>query len=192
MIPRPNHPGETMLKALSSVSTPESGCYLGDSRGFSSNDDSATARMHSRAWIQISPSKWHWTQQHFCSPTHKVDCDDGDLIKTDTADADDMKFTLVRADTTSVVLKLKAAASNPLQLYAPKIDLEGTLTVNRVERYVQFEGKVDDFPSFEAYVKVDGKAPRTIGTLGPKPGSDPTSLFTWNGVDRPFGSKVYF
>lgn len=104
-----------------------------------------------------------------------------------------MKFTEVAGGSASrVSLKLKAGAGNPLVPGAPKIDYEGTLTIDRVNKFVEFSGKVDDFPSFEAYVMIDGKGPYKIKQLGPAPGSDSTSLVTLNGVDRPFSGKVSF
>lgn len=185
-----------MIEGLTTFLPVFGGCFLGDQRSFSS-DDKATARMHSRAWVQIGPDMgskgYKMQQQHFCSPTTKVDCDDGSVKDEGTAGNEGMKFTEVAGGSANrVSLKLKAGAGNPLVPGAPKIDYEGTLTIDRVNKFVEFSGKVDDFPSFEAYVMIDGKGPYKIKQLGPAPGSDPTSLATWNGVDRPFSGRVSF
>ncbi|KAI6912618.1 hypothetical protein D0869_04229 [Hortaea werneckii] len=194
--PWPKHPGKTMIEGLTTFLPVFGGCFVGDQRGFSS-DDKATARMHSRAWVQIGPDMgskgYKMQQQHFCSPTTKVDCDDGSIKDEGTAGNEGMKFTEVAGGSANrVSLKLKAGAGNPLVPGAPKIDYEGVLTIDRVKKFVEFSGKVDDFPSFEAYAMIDGKGPYKIKQLGPAPGSDPTSLATWNGVDRPFSGRVSF
>lgn len=88
------------------------------------------------------------------------------------------------------MLDFKAARNNPLVRGSPNIDLVGTLTVDRVNRFVEFVGKVDEFPAFEAYVSINGGAPRTIGQLGPKPGAGPSSLV--GGANRVFRGKVTY
>ncbi|RMY57248.1 hypothetical protein D0865_03218 [Hortaea werneckii] len=194
--PWPKHPGKTMIEGLATFLPVFGGCFLGDQRGFSS-DNKATARMHSRAWVQSGPDMgskgYKMQQQHFCSPTTKVDCDDDSVKDEGTAGIEGMKFTEVAGGSANrVSLKLKAGAGNPLVPGAPKIDYEGVLTIDRVKKFVEFSGKVDDFPSFEAYVMIDGKGTYKIKQLGPAPGSGPTSLATWNGVDRPFSGRVSF
>ena len=49
----------------------------------------------------------------------------------------------------------KAARNNPSVTLSPNIDLIGTLTVDCV-KFVEFVGKVDEFPAFEAYVSING------------------------------------
>jgi hypothetical protein len=73
---------------------------------------------------------------------------------------------------------------------SPNIDLVGVLTVDRVGKFVEFIGKVDDFPAFEAYVTINGGTARTIATLGPKAGSGPSSLV--GGANREFRGRVNF
>lgn len=109
---------------------------------------------------------------------------------TETQDADGLKFLEKSSSGDRVVLEYEGAASNPLVTLAPDIDLKGTLTVDRVQGFVEFVGKVDDFPAFEAYVSVNGSAPSTIGTLGPKDGAGPGSLV--GGAGREFRGRVDF
>ena len=66
----------------------------------------------------------------------------------------------------------------------------GTLTVDRVNRFVEFVGKVDDFPAFEAYVSINDGEPEIIQQLGPKPGAGPDSLF--GDANREFRGRVDF
>ncbi|KAL1597513.1 hypothetical protein SLS59_007210 [Nothophoma quercina] len=70
--------------------------------------------------------------------TDKVDCDDGKDEGRRTAGTDDMKFSLVSGSTSKVVLKYKGSAANPLVPLAPKIDMEGTLTIDRTAKYVEY------------------------------------------------------
>jgi hypothetical protein len=163
------------------------GCFVTDQRGFSSSRD-ASARMHSEAYVKINAIAWDWSQTHRCGQTVKIDCDDGKERDSETAKADDMKFSVVAGSTSKVVLQYKGKAADPLVFGAPKIDIEGTLTVDRVGKFVEFVGKVDDFPSFEAYVTVNGKGPYTIASLRPKAGSDAKSLL--GGANRNFRGKV--
>lgn len=190
--PWPNHSGKTMLNGL-----PESlewvpnfgGCFVTDQRGFSSNQY-ASARMHSEAAVTISSSAYRWSQTHRCGLTVKVDCDNGNERDRATAGTGNMKYSLVSGSNNRVVLKYSGQASDPLVTGAPRIDIEGTLTVDRVSRYVEFSGKVDDFPSFEAYFMVNGRGPYRIGSLDPKPGSNAASLL--GGANRGFSGRVSF
>ena len=89
-----------------------------------------------------------------------------------------------------MVLDFKAARNNPLVFGSPDIDLKGTLTVDRVGKFVEFVGQVDEFPGFEAYVSINGGAPLTVARLGPKPGAGPTSLF--GDANRDFRGRLTF
>ena len=60
---------------------------------------------------------------------------------------------------------MDCAASNPC---APTsrafgdIDYNGTLTISETTRAVEFVGKIDQFPAFEAYAAVNGRAGLTL------------------------------
>lgn len=167
-------------------------CFLTDQRSFSS-DSGASARMFSQALVHVSSagsSASSWSQQHHCGETVEVDCEDGEVEDRKTQNNDHMDFDERERSSSRIVLGFKAGRNNPLVTFSPDIDLEGTLTVDRVNRFVEFVGKVDDFPAFEAYVKINGGAPRIIRQLGPKKDSGPTSLF--GGANRDFGGRVSF
>lgn len=164
-------------------------CFLTDQRSFSA-DSGASARMFSQALIHVSPNGASWSEQHHCGETVEVDCEDGDVEGKETQNNDNMDFEERTASSSRVVLGFKAARNNPLVTLSPDIDLEGTLTVDRVNKFVEFVGKVDDFPAFEAYVKINGGSPRIIKQLGPKKDSGPGSLL--GGANREFGGRVSF
>lgn len=164
-------------------------CFLTDQRGFSSAKY-ASARMTSRAFVWIKPDSYTWSEEHQCGETIEVDCEDGDVEDSETQNNDNMKFTELSGSSSAVVLDFKAARSNPLVAIAPDIDLLGTLTVDRVNKFVEFVGQVDEFPAFEAYVSIDGGDPQTIGQLGPEPGAGPESLL--GDANRDFRGRVAF
>lgn len=88
------------------------------------------------------------------------------------------------------MLSYSAARNNPLVAFSPDIDLTGTLTVDRVGKYVEFVGLVDEFPAFEAYVSINGGDPETIRQLLPEGGVGPEALFGKAG--REFRGRIDF
>lgn len=191
--PWPNHPGKTMLNGIPQALewVPNfGGCFVTDQRSWSSLT-TASARMHSEARILLSSQgTYDWTQTHRCGRTVKVDCDDGAEKDSATASTKDMGFSLRSGSSRKVVLDYSGKASDPLVSGAPKIDILGTLTVDWDRRSVEFNGKVDDFPAFEAYVVVNGKGPYALQKLGEKEGSTATSLL--GGANRAFSGKILF
>lgn len=146
--------------------------------------------MNSEAWIWIKPDSYTWSEEHHCDESTEVDCEDGDVEATKTQNNDNMAFNELSGSSNQVVLGFKAARNNPLVTPSPDIDLVGTLTVDRVNKFVEFVGKVDEFPAFEAYVSINGGSPQTIGQLGPKPGAGPESLV--GNANRDFRGRVNF
>ena len=167
-------------------------CFFTDQRGFSSARG-ASARMTSEASISInSDNSYFWSEEHYCGETVEVDCEDGDVEGRETQTNENMAFTDVSggANVGVVVLNFKAARNNPLVPFSPDIDLVGTLTVDRVNRFVEFVGLVDEFPAFEAYVSINGGAPNTIRQLQPTAGAGPESLV--GDANREFRGRVDF
>lgn len=146
--------------------------------------------MYSQASVWIKPNSYRWSQEHFCGETTGVDCGNGDVKGRETQNNDNMSFGESSGNNNKVVLDFKAAKNNPLVFASPKIDLVGTLTVDRVNKFVEFVGEVDEFPAFEAYVSINGGPPRIIDRLGPKPGAGPESLAF--GPNREFRGRILF
>ena len=186
--PWPNNPGKTMINGIPVIGD----CFLTDQRDFSSAVG-AKARMHSQTQVWIKPSLpggYKFSQQHFCGETTEVDCEDGDVEDTKTQNNDNMAFGVTSGSASRVVLDFKAARSNPLVFASPDIDLKGTLTVDRLGKFVEFVGQVDEFPAFEAYASINGGPPRAIAQLGPKPGAGPSSLI--GDANRDFRGRLTF
>ena len=184
-IPWPLDNSKSMIEGIPVIGD----CFLTDQRDFSS-DKFATARMTSKAVITIKPDSYDWSEEHFCGESTEVDCEDGEVEETDTQNNENMSFTESSGSSNSVVLDFKAARNNPLVTFSPDIDLVGTLTVDRVNKFVEFVGKVDQFPAFEAYVWINGGPPQTIQQLGPEPGAGPGSLI--GDANRDFQGRVNF
>lgn len=181
----PKDRSKTMIRGIPVIGD----CFLTDQRSFSP-DRGASARMFSQALVHVSPAGSSWSEQHHCGETVEVDCEDGNVEGKQTQNNENMDFEERERSSSRVVLGFKAAQNNPLVTLSPDIDLEGTLTVDRVNKFVEFVGKVDDFPAFEAYVKINGGAPRVIKQLGPEKDAGPTSLF--GGANRDFRGRVPF
>lgn len=178
------HKGKTAIKGpIPGVSD----CFLTDNRSFSS-DPSASCRMHSE--LVLDPDSLdHSAERHHCDPTIEVDCENGNIECEKSADSGRMKFLRPAISDSVLTLDLEAASNNGCFSGSPDIDYEGTLTLNKVTRILEFVGKVDDFPAFESYVLVNGRVIKLF-TEGPKPGSSP-----WNlpgKATRPVQGKVSF
>ena len=137
---------------------PTSDCYLTDQRGFS-NDLNAKSRMHSEVKVDFTSGRPTITQIHKCDLTTEVDCEDGDVESTGTGSTSRMLFQLLPSSTPQLtIISVKCAASNPCaptsRLFGD-IDFFGTLTVNVATRSVKFDGKIDQFPAFEAYATIN-------------------------------------
>jgi hypothetical protein len=154
--------------------------FTGDQRDFSS-DIGASARMHSEVTIAgLGSDPRIVSQKQLCGASHEVD-DDGNIIATDTAGTDDMKFFDLRGPQTvdpnggivdngipgSVQIGLVGSASLPLVALAPDIDYLGTLIIDRWEGNVLFKGLCDRFPAYELYYRVNGGPPITLARIPP-------------------------
>lgn len=84
----------------------------------------------------MSGSAYDWSQTHRCGQTVKVDCDDGAEKDQATAGTGDMVFSIKASTSRKVVLGYSGLASDPLVTGAPIIDIVGTLTIDRTNKYV--------------------------------------------------------
>lgn len=179
------HSGKT---ALSGPVPGVSDCFLTDQRTFS-NSISASARMHSEIEFFLNREMPTFRQFHDCGETVEVDCEDGEEECRNKASNARMSFHNLRlVSPTIVTVQLRAAANNPCYTGSPDIDYEGTLIIDLTAMTVTFDGKIDEFPAFEAYVSRDGSAPVTLFQEPPPPGNSPANLF--GKANRPVGRSV--
>ena len=119
--------------------------------------------------------------QSFCGESVEIDTN-GHVVARATATSDRCRFLHLRGNTSVdpnggvvtddpsprlVQLDYEAAANLPLLLGAPDIDMLGVLRIDRDQNRIRFVGAVDDFPAFEAYVKVNDGPPMTLFRVRP-------------------------
>jgi hypothetical protein len=209
-MPRPNHPGETMVPGMGVLGWVAGGpnattneCYSGDSRDFSSFIH-ASYRLHSEVEISpLDPGPHITLEWHDCGTSHGIDCSTGDEIQSAKAPSDRMSFSNLRGNSTVdpiagvhidpnpnlVQIDYDGAAAMPL-LPSPDIDMNFTFRIDPVGGTVEFFGKVDEFPAYEIYAAVDNGPPQTILQLMPLPGKTPGNLP--GDADRPVSGSVSF
>lgn len=175
------HGGKKMLPAPG----PLSRCYLTDQRGFSSDVD-APARMHSDIEVDVLRSRIIH-QHHQCFETIEVDCETGEETCRKSADTDGMSFTdfEVSGDKHMITIKLQGSSKNPCLEVAslkvsPNVDYVGTVTIELDPSghlaTVAFDGRVEIYPAFEMYVRVNDEAPQALFLAHAMPGSTPMDL----------------
>jgi hypothetical protein len=152
-----------------------SDCFMTDQRSFDA-DVKASSRMHSEIEIEIGGPSENF-QFHDCSPTHEIDCEDGEEECTQKGDVSKMKYSNLRGSLLTVIkVDLKAASNNPCYSGSPDIDYEGTVTIKPAARIVDFEGKLDAFPAFEMYATANGGAGKLMFSEAPPEGNSPGDL----------------
>jgi hypothetical protein len=175
-VPDGPYAGQTMLPGP----TPVNDCFLTDQRFFS-GDLAAQSRTHSEVTINLRKKKVS-EQEHGCSPTHEIDCEDGSLECEATGRVQGKKFYGFRATGgRQFTVFFRTYSSNPCFTGAPDIDCEGRFRIelnNAKDRAtISFTGKVDRFPAFEAYASVNDGPGQAIFQHLPAPGDGPDDLF---------------
>jgi uncharacterized protein YfaP (DUF2135 family) len=152
-------------------------CYFTDQRSFSS-DLNAGYRMQSYVELDFSGNAGRVaSERHTVGPTREISCSNGsDIGGVRTASNSRMDYSALRKSGNRYTIDVKGATGNPHVLGAPDADYEGTLTIDFDARQVLFSGKVDDFPAYEAYLRVNGGEPITLFTRF-DPASRATDLF---------------
>lgn len=144
----PNGGGDTMVEPPGSSIV---GCFETDQRGFTT-ETSASSRLASFATIQLA-APYQLAQNHPTFESNAIDCGDGKVINEAKTSNEDQRFEV--SSTSNGVLKIayQGSGSNPNFQWAPAIDIEGTFEINVAKRTVSFEGEVDQYPAYEAYVR---------------------------------------
>lgn len=189
--------------------------YLTDQRGFDSSP-LASARMKSVARIDAA-SVFLINQFHTSSGTTEVNLVSGVQTGFAVANMSRCNFTVIPppappaggvgamfgvahggstmvrpAVSTSLRLRLEAAAGDPLVGAAADIDYNGTLRVDLVRGpalVVSFTGLIDAFPAYDCYASFDG-AVKTLFTAAPPPGNTVVNLL--GAANRPVSGIVTF
>ncbi|MHC4050134.1 DUF3238 domain-containing protein [Bradyrhizobium sp. 25ACV] len=164
----PGHSGQTMLNGLGV------GCFHTDGRGFSSSQ-AASARMTSSINFTLTGSGISAvTQSHATGVTQKVDCASGNTGGLCRGQAQNlgMQFKNIQFDAAQKIasMTLEGAASNPcfqwgLANPAPNIHYKLLLSFNAINKTWGVTAMTGQFPSFEAYMQVDGGPVKTLFQL---------------------------
>lgn len=152
-------------------------CFSGDDRDFSSDHEEQRFRARSEiivsGFLTQAPES---TEFHQCGETRQIDCTTGEVLKTGTASTAKMVFHHFHVGNTfpdaqgGVIdnpnefcanVLYDGATSNPL-LLSPDVDINFFFTIDPVGRTVSARGAVNEFPDYEAYVRVDGGVPISL------------------------------
>lgn len=180
--------------------------FLTDQRGFDAAPGAST-RMRSIAEIEIKgETATLISAKHETSGTYEVDISDGSQLGFADANLKKCRFgsliptSRARTGQTVKVLgfnapeweKLQApawditvsgAGSDPLVFGSADIDYTGTFTIaldptDQQKVTVSFNGKIDAFPAFEAYARVNCRT-QTLFQSPPPPGNTVMNLLGW-------------
>lgn len=190
--------------------------YLTDQRVFS-DAPNASARMRSWLEVKLDPLGIAIARSgHESSGTTEVDLETGEKLGFEIAKMKNcvwsMRPTVPSTPMSprqafpgpampgggsvqgkALVVTLIAAACDPLVSASADIDYEGEFVVTPGAKpgdlTVEFTGKIDSFPAFEAYASLNGKT-KTLFTADPPPGNTVTSLP--GRATRPVRARVAF
>ena len=172
-VPSGPHSGKTMIPGP----TPINDCFLTDQRSFS-NEIHARSRMHSEFKVTVNGSQLEFTQWHNCDETVEVDCESGEVECEKIGSTSDMEFSFPSNPdpTRPFQITFDSGSSNPCFSGSPTIDYEGTVTIDLKNRRLEFDGKVDEFPAFEAYATINDGAGIALFQIEPEEGKGPADL----------------
>ena len=158
------------------------GCFLTDQRGFSSAF-TASARLNSFMEVDLISGRVT-NVGHYSDPTIRADCQSGKELARATGDQSRSAFSPLSTKMRKASdegfsalyeTSLTASSGNPLtpSIATPQIDHKGGFYITHFGGndgsesssevlLVSYEGKVDDFPYFEAYCQVDNYPPQKV------------------------------
>ena len=150
------------------------GCFPTDQRSFST-ELHASSRVASIATVNPALPGGLMKQEHPSNESNAVDCGDGSIINRETTDTSDQKFTFIPAGASKIAqLKIHASGHNPNFKWAPAIDIDGTFFIDLGANTIRFDGFIDQYPAYEAYVTYNGNA--TVSILQVMPDYGKTAL----------------
>jgi hypothetical protein len=180
-MPVPHRRGASMLSVSPGCAFGIGTGYLTDAGRPNGDPTGSNSRMHSQLDVSVVEDRViAHSQVHLTGQTEAVSCWSG--VTTGRGRASTQGFAQMRFHTVPGrpgSFFLKAAAKNPLvwpQALTPAIDYLGWIHVHPVTRSVTFDGKIDAFPAFEAFVQVGGGRCRKLFQVLPGLGQSALSL----------------
>lgn len=117
--------------------------------------------------------------------TNLVDCRTGSVLDTKSADLTDIVVSEVKKERYFRSFSITASSGNPFYKFKaggveispqPKIDFKLNFLYNTISKELIIQGERGDFPSFEAYFKVDEQSVCVIDQWHPARTSSPLAL----------------
>jgi hypothetical protein len=162
------------------------GEFLTSNRAFDSSDTRIPSHFKMHSDITISfPSVGNpivGTPVHVGGESIEIDPVTGAILRRavgSTARMVIVQLPNLLAPKAAIKLVVKMSCAIPLIFGASLVadmDIIGTLTVFPSTRSVTFNGKVDEFPAYEAYASGDGGPPVRLFNVGVLPGKTPSDL----------------
>jgi len=176
-IPQGN--GDTMVEPPASSIV---GCFRTDQRGFSSGEG-ASSRIASMFSITFDKPPG-LAQKHPTFESNAIDCGNGEVINKETTSNADQKATLKVNPAGVASVTYHASGTNPNLTWAPSIDIDGVFTVDLTAKTVKFVGKIDEYPAYEAYARLNGGPWRTLLQVMPAYGKSAMDLGSTISIEK--------
>jgi hypothetical protein len=162
------------------------GAFLTSNRFFDSSDTRAPThfKMHSDITVDFLPGGKSILGKpvHVGGESSEIEPTTGVVLRTEFGSTLRMFIFQVPGlfvPGGAVRLSVRMASAIPLIFGASLVadmDIQGSITIFPASREVTFEGKVDSFPAYEAYVSGDGNPPVTLFNIPIAPGKTPNDL----------------
>lgn len=146
-------------------------CFSGDNRSYSDAPD-ASCRTHQDIEFDVTPTKVV-NKNGQTGMTHLINCRTGRVIISAQAKANKIiSGPVAPTNHGTINVKMTLAASNPLILFAPEVDMEISLDFDWTASQVSVQGWHDGYPAFEVYMSVNGGQATELYRFSPAVGDE--------------------
>jgi hypothetical protein len=187
--PVPKAPGRFMIPGPQILGIGDSTCYNTNDRSFTSAIG-AEAKITAIAEFDLTSVGIanFKTDAPDIGQTIRYDCSTGAILKTGKAADTNISISKPTLAGAAASFAVDADAANPLinapETFVPSIKIHGTIKIDPTSRSVGFDGTIARFPSYEAYISVNGGEPKTIFQIAPAADATAWSL-VWNNHINP-------
>jgi len=188
LMPLPGDTSKSIIPGPHLLGIPvDTACYNTNDRSFSDNpgDDAKITEI-----IEFDVTSVGLANVTKSAPTIgqtiRYNCDDGSIIATAQAKPDNVTIGNLSYNAGVVSFSLDGEASNPLvpapNALTPSIKFHGMVKLDTNSRSVGFTGTIARFPSYEAYIQVDGGKAKAIFQIAPNHDATAWSLLFNNSI----------
>ncbi|WP_421743034.1 hypothetical protein [Cellulomonas sp.] len=180
-VPAGIHVGKTMVHGLPGVGD----CFLTDQRTFD-DDINAPSRVQLKGRFDTLMGTLDIKAR--AGPTVELDCEDGDVEGVGVASLEGVHWGDPRIDEDNgwiygAQIRFSARVADPLVLLARAVgavDLSGVINISTADRWstadFRVSGRVDAYPHYEMYVRVDGGETQPVFRRKPRRGATALEL----------------